>query len=120
MNNFLNLQCLHNDLNFPYWARKWIDVRKLFSNWAGVRRCGILKMLGYFDLEFEGKQHCGLDDANNIARVLLCLAKDGCKIKCNDEIKKCLTKIEPRPKNSKDNNNSSTDENENNINSDGE
>ena len=59
MEKFLNLQCFHSDIPYPHWARSWIDVRKLFSNWFCVRRCGILKMLAYLELEFEGKQHCG-------------------------------------------------------------
>ena len=59
MQKFLNLQCSHSDLPYPYWAKKWIDIRKLFSNWFGVRRCGISKMLNYLNLEFEGQQHCG-------------------------------------------------------------
>ncbi|RNA33870.1 3 -5 exoribonuclease 1 [Brachionus plicatilis] len=93
MQNFLNLQCSHSGIQYPRWAKKWIDVRKLFSNWLGVRRCNIAKMLAYYDLEFEGSQHCGLDDAQNIARVLIHLAKDGCEIKINDHLKKCLTQV---------------------------
>lgn len=94
MQNFLNLQCSLSQLDYPRWARKWIDIRKMFSNYLGVRRCGILKMLGYYGYEFEGSQHCGLDDAKNIARILLRLATDGCEIKINSHLKKCLTRLE--------------------------
>lgn len=59
MQKFLYMQCGHSQINYPRWAQGWIDVRKLFSNWFGVRRCGILKMLDYLGLEFEGNQHCG-------------------------------------------------------------
>lgn len=91
MQNFLNLQCSHSEIPYPRWAKKWIDVRKLFSNWLGVRRCNIANMLAFYNLKFEGNPHCGLDDAQNIARVLICLAKDGCEIKVTDHLKKCLT-----------------------------
>jgi inhibitor of KinA sporulation pathway (predicted exonuclease) len=97
MQNFLNLQCLHDGILFPYWARKWINIRKLFANWFGVRRCNILKMLEYFGLEFEGKQHCGLDDAKNIARILVKLVENGCPIKINEKIKEPYTEIEKKP-----------------------
>lgn len=97
MQKFLNLQCYLSKVNYPRWARKWIDVRKLFSNWNGVRRCNIEKMLAYCGLEFIGQQHCGLDDARNIARILIGLAKDGCHIKVNANLKNCLTKIEKKP-----------------------
>jgi 3'-5' exoribonuclease 1 len=59
MQKFLNLQCFHSQLLYPHWAKKWIDIRKLFSNWSGARRCGIRKMLSFYDLEFEGRPHCG-------------------------------------------------------------
>ena len=99
MENFLNLQCSHSEIAFPYWASRWIDVRKLFSNWFNTRRCGIQKMLSYLGLEFEGQQHCGLDDAKNIARILIKLMDDGCQAKCNDKLKHCRTAIEKRPSN---------------------
>lgn len=103
MQNFLNLQCSHSKICYPRWAKKWIDVRKLFSNWFGVRRCGINRMLDYCGFQFEGKPHCGLDDARNIARILLRLAKDGCEIKINDHIKKCLTQFEKSENKQSDN-----------------
>lgn len=59
MQKFLLLQCTHNKITYPQWAKRWIDIRKLFSNWFGVRRCGINKMLAYIGTEFEGNPHCG-------------------------------------------------------------
>lgn len=87
MQKFLNMQCEHSDIEYPEWGKSWIDVRKLFSNWFGVRRCGILKMLDLLGLSFEGNQHCGLDDSINIARIMIKLANAGCKIKRNSNLK---------------------------------
>lgn len=115
MQNFLNLQCSLSKLDYPRWARKWIDIRKMFSNYIGVKRCGIQKMLSYYNFEFEGNQHCGLDDAKNIARILIRLAQDGCEIKTNSNLKKCLTQIETSQASSKttgENSRSSNDDNE--------
>ncbi len=78
-------------------SKKWIDIRKIFSNKYGVRG-GITTMLDTLGLRFEvnfvwifsqstymttlllfffsgflsskGRQHCGLDDARNIARIV--------------------------------------------------
>jgi 3'-5' exoribonuclease 1 len=97
LENFLNLQCLHSQIDYPYWGTKWIDVRKLFSNWFNVRRCGIKKMLNYIGLDFEGQQHCGLDDAKNISKILLRLVNDGCKLKFNEKLKSCHTTIGKNP-----------------------
>jgi len=89
-------QCGHSNVAYPEWADNWIDVRKLFSNWFGVRRCGIQMMLEYMGLQFEGNQHCGLDDSRNVARILLRLVDDGCKIKTNSRIKDNMNIIGPR------------------------
>lgn len=92
--NFLNLQCYQSGIKYPLWARRWVDVRKLFANWFNLRRCGIEKMLHYLGLEFEGKQHCGLDDAKNISRILMKLLSDGCELKLNERIRNCRSIIE--------------------------
>ena len=102
MQNFLNLQCSLSKIDYPRWARKWIDIRRMFSNHLGVKRCNILKMLAYFNCEFEGNQHCGLDDAKNIARILLRLAADGCEIKINSNLKKCLSQTDEAKKTTSD------------------
>ena len=92
--NFLNMQCQQSNLFYPHWARRWVDVRKMFANWFNVRRCGIEKMLNYLGMEFEGQQHCGLDDAKNISRILMKLVSDGCELKLNERIKNCRCNIE--------------------------
>jgi len=43
-------------------------------------------MLNSLDLEFEGQPHSGLDDAKNIARVLIKMIKDGAQIRVNEGI----------------------------------
>ena len=43
-------------------------------------------MLEHLELNFEGRPHCGLDDAQNIARVLLRMMCDGACIQVNERI----------------------------------
>lgn len=43
-------------------------------------------MLNSLDLEFEGHPHSGLDDAKNIARVLVKMLRDGAQIRVNEGI----------------------------------
>jgi 3'-5' exoribonuclease 1 len=43
-------------------------------------------MLKHLELDFEGRPHCGLDDARNIARVLLHMMSDGASIQVNERI----------------------------------
>ena len=40
-------------------------------------------MLERLALKFEGREHCGLHDSENIARILQHLIRDGCVLKYN-------------------------------------
>ena len=43
-------------------------------------------MMDVLDLPFEGKQHSGIDDAHNIARLALTLMRDGIHFTIYDEV----------------------------------
>ena len=62
---------------------KWIDVRKLFGSFYQTHSGNLSAMLEKLGLEFEGRQHCGLDDARNIARITCQLIRDNCTLKYN-------------------------------------
>lgn len=68
---------------FPSYALKWLDVRKMFSSFYRVPSGNLSGMLGSLGLEFEGREHSGMDDAKNISRVVVQLIKDGGIIKYN-------------------------------------
>lgn len=51
-----------------YWYN-FVDIRQCFAAGFGVRRCGVKDMLGICGLVFEGREHSGIDDARNIARI---------------------------------------------------
>ena len=40
-------------------------------------------MLSTMDMQFEGREHCGLDDAQNIVRITSQMLQDGCIIQYN-------------------------------------
>jgi len=84
---FLRMQCRFSSIGYPRWARKWINVRKEFSNFYSVKRCGIGKMLQMLGLTFDGRSHSGLDDSINIARIALELIQDGCVLLLNDGLR---------------------------------
>jgi hypothetical protein len=46
-------------------------------------------MLNQLGMQFEGRPHCGMDDARNIARILIRLAADGGRLLPNERI--CLS-----------------------------
>jgi hypothetical protein len=43
-------------------------------------------MLQQLGMDFEGRPHCGIDDARNISRILLRLAADGGRLLPNERI----------------------------------
>ncbi|CAF1406728.1 unnamed protein product [Rotaria sordida] len=83
---FLRMQCHLSSIDYPRWAKEWINIRKEFAKFYPVRRCGIEKMLNNLGLSFDGRRHSGIDDAINIARITLELMKDGCVLLFNDDI----------------------------------
>lgn len=68
---------------------EWIDIRKVFhtnydyDSW----NISIESMLHFFGFQFDGRQHCGLDDARNLSRVVLRILNDNIKIECTDKTK---------------------------------
>jgi len=85
---FLRLSCLQNNIQVPYWASRWINLRKGFANFyrSGFRAPGLQNMLNKLDLKFQGNPHCGLDDATNIARVAERLLRDGANLRVNERL----------------------------------
>ena len=86
MSRFLFTQCQLSEIPYPRWARKWINVRKLYANYYQCRRHRIEEMLSQLGMKFEGKLHCGIDDTRNIARITMRMLQDGCSFKLNEFI----------------------------------
>ena len=82
----MKLQCDVSGLAFPRWARQWVNIRKSFSNMYKCRRTNLASMLENLGMTFEGRQHSGIDDARNIARIALCMMKDGCNLRLNERL----------------------------------
>lgn len=96
MSKFLFQQCLHSKVSYPKWAKKWVNIKRSFSSFYKRDRMPLKGMLDYFEMEFEGRLHCGLDDAKNIARILIRMIRDGANIQVNEILtnRKFLTQKE--------------------------
>jgi len=84
MARFLKGQTEISGLEFPKWARQWINLRKAYSAFYGVGRVTLQNMLDDLGMTFQGRPHCGLDDAKNIANITVRLLKDGCVLRMNE------------------------------------
>ena len=79
---------------------RWVDLEKIFKakranaddrngrkKPRSMRRANLLAMLRHHKLQFEGRLHCGADDARNLARVALALLEaDEDPLRVNDAL----------------------------------
>lgn len=73
---FLWPECGRKHLHLRHCWNQWVDIRRSFEHRRGVR-CGVVPMLQHLGLSFQGREHSGLDDARNIARILVALLQYG-------------------------------------------
>ncbi|XP_077992732.1 3'-5' exoribonuclease 1-like [Glandiceps talaboti] len=80
---FLHVQCALSEIPFPDYAKKYINIRNMYSNFYKTRRLKISQMLEQLGMSFHGREHSGLADSRNIKRILVKLMKDGCIVAFN-------------------------------------
>jgi inhibitor of KinA sporulation pathway (predicted exonuclease) len=69
-NMTLNLECAAKHITFPGADKFYLNLKNILSverGWSSDK--GVGEALKAFNLEFEGTQHRGHDDAENIARI---------------------------------------------------
>ncbi|XP_017283549.1 ERI1 exoribonuclease 2 [Kryptolebias marmoratus] len=77
----LQYECKRKQLHKPEVLNNWIDLRttyRLFYNRKPKGLNGALQDLG---IQFSGREHSGLDDARNTARLAVRMVQDGCVMK---------------------------------------
>lgn len=91
-------QCYISKIPIPEWLNgDVLDVRKVTSNYVSRqlplpphgerRRFNIPGQLAALELEpFQGRQHSGIDDTRNIARVVAELGRRGVRLEANTRI----------------------------------
>ncbi|XP_053326750.1 ERI1 exoribonuclease 2 [Spea bombifrons] len=85
-------ECKRKQLRKPEILNSWIDLRatyKLFYNRKPKGLNGALQDLG---IEFSGREHSGLDDSRNTAKLAWRMICDGCVLK----ITKSLDQVRPK------------------------
>lgn len=83
---FFITQCQFSNVPVPDFSKKWINIRKLYSNFYKTKRCDLETMLKILGMPFEGRQHCGQDDALNISKIVIQMLQDGAKFLLNEQI----------------------------------
>ncbi|XP_058975249.1 3'-5' exonuclease Snipper-like isoform X3 [Musca domestica] len=73
----LNKECSRKRLKKPPYFNQWIDLRAIYREWYKYKPINFLDALTHVGLEFEGKQHSGIDDAKNLSKLTFKLVNDG-------------------------------------------
>ena len=68
-------QCKYFGIERPSYLCSWINIKRVFEAVIRKKATGMPVMLGALGLRLEGRHHSGIDDANNIARILKELLK---------------------------------------------
>ncbi|XP_076152322.1 ERI1 exoribonuclease 2 [Alosa pseudoharengus] len=100
-------ECKRKQICKPEVLNSWIDLRatyKLFYNRKPKGLNGALQDLG---IEFSGREHSGLDDARNTARLAWRMMTDGCFMKITKSLDRTPLRAKPLFPNKPVNNDSS-------------
>jgi len=80
---FLIPELQRKHIRIPYYYTHVLDVRKAQALFYGQKQASLAKALNQLDMQFEGNEHCGLDDSRNITRILAKMIRDGFTPKAN-------------------------------------
>ncbi|KAJ3272382.1 3'-5' exoribonuclease 1 [Terramyces sp. JEL0728] len=89
LRDFVEKELVYNQIRRPEFMFSIIDLRKKYREFYIKNRSGSLNdMLSDLGMRFEGREHSGIDDARNIARIFIKMAKDGCKMDMTTNMRK--------------------------------
>ncbi|KAL7635712.1 UNVERIFIED_CONTAM: hypothetical protein RMT77_013529 [Armadillidium vulgare] len=74
----LKFECNRKSINKPSYFNYWIDLRALYKKFYKRKPEGLSAAMQDVGLKFEGREHSGLTDARNTARLSVKMAQDGC------------------------------------------
>uniref|UniRef100_A0ACD5TN94 Uncharacterized protein n=1 Tax=Avena sativa TaxID=4498 RepID=A0ACD5TN94_AVESA len=84
----LESECSFKGIAKPPYFDRWINLRAPFqATLGGGGRTNLQEAVRAVGLEWEGRLHCGLDDARNTAHLLVELMRRGVKIEITGSLK---------------------------------
>mmetsp|Transcript_32201 Transcript_32201/g.75614 ORF Transcript_32201/g.75614 Transcript_32201/m.75614 type:complete len:265 (+) Transcript_32201:127-921(+) len=75
----LPAESLKKGIDIPKWLQQWVNIKVPFEARFG-HKTGMKGMLRHLRLPLEGRHHSGIDDARNIAKLVVALLRDGCSL----------------------------------------
>ena len=77
LNVCLAYECKRKLINRPTFFDGWVDIRALYAKFYARKPQGLNGALQDLGIAFEGRQHSGLDDARNTAKLVARVIADG-------------------------------------------
>jgi len=74
----LDNECKRKNLSMPSCFKSWIDLKHVYKKFYQRQPQGLNGALQEMGLKFDGREHSGLADAKNTAKLLAKMIKDGC------------------------------------------
>ncbi|KAI8926319.1 ribonuclease H-like domain-containing protein [Entophlyctis helioformis] len=87
LRDFVEKELVYCGIERPAFMKKVVDIRKCYAEMYKTK-ANLAGMLEGLDMEFEGRQHSGLDDTTNIVRIFRRLVADGCRMASNTSVHK--------------------------------
>ncbi|NWV56911.1 ERI2 exoribonuclease, partial [Daphoenositta chrysoptera] len=84
----LHYECKRKQLHKPNILNSWIDLKATYRAFYNRKPQGLNGALQDLGIAFEGREHCGLDDSRNTARLAWRLICDGCVLKVTKSLDK--------------------------------
>ncbi|XP_073147876.1 uncharacterized protein [Henckelia pumila] len=82
----LESECSYKKITKPTYFNQWINLRVPFYDVFGGERCSLKEAVEKSGLTWQGRAHCGLDDAKNTARLLALLMDIGSKLSITNSL----------------------------------
>lgn len=84
----LHYECKRKQLRKPEVLSSWIDLRSTYRVFYGRKPKGLNGALHDLGIQFTGREHSGLDDSRNTARLAARMMMDGCILKTTKRLEK--------------------------------
>ncbi|KAJ1693355.1 hypothetical protein LUZ63_010053 [Rhynchospora breviuscula] len=94
----LESECKFKHIRKPPYFNRWINLKVPFMEVFGGIRCNLKEAVQLAGLVWEGRAHCGLDDARNTARLLALLMHRGFKFSITNSMCHPDSTTPPKPK----------------------
>ena len=72
-------ECRRKQLSVPVCLQRWLDIRSVYRTFYKRQPAGLVGALLELALFFEGREHSGIADARNTARLAWRMALAGCR-----------------------------------------